>query len=1099
MIVTASETRTGKFAMRILRAALSIPACWLLCLPGVAQDMHELEERHARISVLYDQENYAAVVRQIDAQLKEAPGTPYADSLHSYLYKYGRSHRKLKDARAGVEAAERLYELVKARGHAGNELEALFDLSWIHYDAGELKQCARVDSLAVVVADSDPSVPLRQKGRARQYLAFDHSIIGDHRRSAQWALEALGIYAKADTVPPIQWAESFTAVGVAYWHLGRIRDSEQYYLKALEVLGEGQSQEVLARKASAHGNLGVLWQSAGDIARSKIHYYQNLMLLDQLIANATDQFLRDEATVNRTRTYLNLATVYFESGDVGRARELLEIAWNDRSKVLAADDPQLLTVKERMADLELSYGALDKAEELVSTYLVACEENYGTRSMEYNRACSKLGDIAQRQGDFARADSLFRVSLNAVERNSEASTNMAFALTLQRRARMYTVTGRHAEALSDLLKARQVLVNIYDTTHYKVAHADVLLAEAAFNGGDVHGALAYSRSAIHLLRDRVHALKSSKIPLAFPDPYILPDAILWSVRSQRALAGDRMVDPEWNTALDLAIASLARNKSAVQDEASKLLLIGAQKNLFDLALDVAYETYAHSGSEADVERFLALSEANRSILLKGRLNGFAGLRFAGVPDTVIARERELVGALTIGPGDRAAAADMDRREKEYADFLANLEQEHPQYFHLRYGEPQLTLDAIRKLLLTPDRQLLAYATTAAHLYVLVVGSEGASLERLDRRDLGDAVRTMNDAIAARTIEPYLAAAHEVYTLVIAPVAEQLEAPELLIIPDGDLHVVNFEALLTRASSPADFRNDLLIQRHTIAYLLSATTAVQFAGLARRHTKGTLALAPGFEDAMKQRYLAEVSDSARIDRRFLAYIRQPFAVRTAEKLAGLLSAKVMVGGEATEQHFREEAARHGILHLGTHADMNAASPMYSRLVLSKDGNGMAPDADGYLHAYEIYELDLRAQLAVLTACETGTGVNDGEGVRSLGYAFAYAGCPSLVMSLWKIDEKVSAEIITRFYELLATGMPKHHALHQAKLDHLSTAKDELLLPYYWAGMVLVGEVSPVDTGRRWSWWWGVGLVFLAGLVVFILRRARPRSSEALGRI
>ena len=77
--------------------------------------------------------------------------------------------------------AERIYALVKARGNAGHELEALFDLSWTYYDAGEMKQCARVDSIAVTVADGDPGILLSQRGRARQYLAFDYSVLGDHR------------------------------------------------------------------------------------------------------------------------------------------------------------------------------------------------------------------------------------------------------------------------------------------------------------------------------------------------------------------------------------------------------------------------------------------------------------------------------------------------------------------------------------------------------------------------------------------------------------------------------------------------------------------------------------------------------------------------------------------------------------------------------------------------------------------------------------------------------------------------------------------------------------------------------------------------------
>jgi CHAT domain-containing protein len=879
---------------------------------------------------------------------------------------------------------------------------------------------------------------------------------------------------------------------VAYWHLGRIREAEQYYMKALEKLGDAADHQSLERKVSANGNLGVMWQSAGDFARAKTYYHESLRNSDRVIAAAKDPFLRDDALVNRSRTYVNLATVHQQMGDIGRARELLAIAWKDRSAVLEPDDPQLLTVKDRLADIEMEGGSLDSAEVLVSSYAAACERKFGSRSEEYIRACSKLGEIARRKGHIARADSLFALSIAAGKLNADEATDVVLVQTLQHRARMNMEAGRTKAAIADLQRARQVLVNIYDTAHYKVAGMDVLLAEAAFRGGDPAGAQRYSRSAMTLMKDRITALRGSHAPLTFPDPHIFPDAVQWSVRAQRALAKPGAVRPEWNTDLDLAVTALARNKSALDDEASKLLLIGAQKSLFDLAMDIAYETHAASKSDKDLERFLSLTEADRSILLKGRLNAFAGLRFAGVPDSITAREHELVTALAIDPSDHAAASQMDRREQAYTAFLARLEKEYPMYFQLRYGEPGVTLDQVRKRLLTPERNLLVFAFVGDHLHALVVRTDTAALLRLDASGVAVAVAKVNESVAARS-DAYVTEAHTLYQKILDPVRGLLRGDELLIVPDGPLHTLNFELLLTKASTPKNFREHLLLQEFAIADLLSVTTAVQFADLARRGKEGVLALAPGFDDQLKQNYLTKVNDSALIDHRYLRYVRQPFAVNTAQELGGTMDARVLLGSDATEKNFRSSANEYGILHLGTHAEMNATTPMYSRLVLSKDGSGADPDADGYLHAYEIYELDLRAQLAVLTACETGVGKNDGEGVRSLGYGFAYAGCPSLVMSLWNIDEKVSSEIITRFYANLADGMPKHEALRKAKLDHLAHAPDELALPYYWAGMVLVGDVGPVATFSIFgsALWWIIGAVILALLGILLWRRkTRP---------
>ncbi|MCW5900280.1 MAG: CHAT domain-containing protein [Flavobacteriales bacterium] len=1071
-----------------MKHALAIAWACALPYPLLAGDGDALRQRHARIEALYKAGDHAQLITAIDVQLLEAQGTTWVDSLHYYLYKHARAHRMLKGAEAGAQAGERILRLVQARGVPKHELKALMDLSWYYYDIGRLIDCARVDSMGVALTDKHQVFSAEDRGKARQYLAFDHSVMGDHGTAARWARDALDEYERGGVTSPVLLAEATTALGVSLMHMGRYQEAEERFKGSLAILGEADDPDLINRRASVHGNLGVLWQHAGDLPRSLVHYQASIPCYDRVIAGAELGYLRDEAVLNRSRTYLNQATVYFELGDLGRAQRLLELAWKDRSSVLEPGDAQLLSVKDRMADVALAKGDLEQAVELVSAYLKACGERFGMHGEPYIRAASKLGDLYRRMGDHQRADSLFRTSLSVGGFGADAAMDQVLHLTLLRRAQLHSAMGRHAQALEDLRKARTVMVNIHGPGHFKVAQADILLAEAHYLAGEHQQAIEHARNARAILDDRVRALRANALPVNFPEPELLPEAIYWEVLAERAQAPGEPPSEHWNGSLDLAIASLARNRTALQDEASKLLLVAAQKRLFGLAIDLAQEAHAASGSQEEVDRFLAISEADRSVLLKGKLNAFAGLRFAGVPDSVLARERELIAALEVRADDRGTAMDRADKEEAYRKFLATLERTHPAYFALRHGEPRISISDIRERLLTKDRDLVVYAVTGEYLHVLVLGLHMAELLRLPISDLAGQVRALNEAIATRDAAAYVEHAHTLYEVVFAPVAERTTAPELLIIPDGPLHLLNFEALLTAPSKAADFKANLLIRRHAIAYLLSASTALRFADLKQGRAKGTLALAPGFTDDVKQDYLARVKDTTLIDRHFLRYVRQPFAVHTAQDLGGLLSARVMVGGEATEQRFREQAARHGILHLGTHAEMNTTSPMYSRLVLSKDGLGMEPDADGYLHAYEIYALDLRAQLAVLTACETGTGQHDaGEGVRSIGYGFAFAGCPSLVMSLWKIDEKVSSEIITRFYANLAKGLPKHIALRQAKLDHLDHAVDEMTLPYYWAGLVLVGDVEPVDLGGRWSWTTILAVAALVLMLLLFLRR------------
>jgi CHAT domain-containing protein len=145
-------------------------------------------------------------------------------------------------------------------------------------------------------------------------------------------------------------------------------------------------------------------------------------------------------------------------------------------------------------------------------------------------------------------------------------------------------------------------------------------------------------------------------------------------------------------------------------------------------------------------------------------------------------------------------------------------------------------------------------------------------------------------------------------------------------------------------------------------------------------------------------------------------------------------------------------------------------------------------DNFLYTYEIYDQDLSSQLAILTACETGKPTYQaGEGMISLAHAFTYAGSESILTSLWKIDEKSSARIVSLFYDNLALGMPKDKALKEAKLNYLSTSQGRELAPQYWSGLVLMGNTSPLELETGISlWFWIKGGLIVLFLLFFLLK-------------
>ena len=146
------------------------------------------------------------------------------------------------------------------------------------------------------------------------------------------------------------------------------------------------------------------------------------------------------------------------------------------------------------------------------------------------------------------------------------------------------------------------------------------------------------------------------------------------------------------------------------------------------------------------------------------------------------------------------------------------------------------------------------------------------------------------------------------------------------------------------------------------------------------------------------------------------------------------------------------AQASILHFTTHGTLNNASPMYSYLTLAEGG----PNDDGLLEAWELMQLDLKADLAVLSACETARGrIGGGEGVIGLSWAMFIAGVPSTVVSQWKVESASTRDLMVNFHRSLLSSQPtKADALRQAALKLMRNP--ETSHPFYWAGFVLVGD-------------------------------------------
>ena len=194
----------------------------------------------------------------------------------------------------------------------------------------------------------------------------------------------------------------------------------------------------------------------------------------------------------------------------------------------------------------------------------------------------------------------------------------------------------------------------------------------------------------------------------------------------------------------------------------------------------------------------------------------------------------------------------------------------------------------------------------------------------------------------------------------------------------------------------------------------------------------------------------------------------------------MDADTFVGLEATEQKFRNISGDYDILHLAMHTIINDSLPMFSRLAFSPVNQDT--EDDGWLNTADIYNLQLNARMTVLSACDTGTGVlRTGEGVMSLARGFLYAGSPTMIMTLWEVEDRSGTEIMKEFYKNLKAGKPVDIALRNAKLEHIKHSDPFTSHPHFWLGYISIGLNEPIFRGYDYIFYITLSIIMV--LVIF----------------
>jgi CHAT domain-containing protein len=288
---------------------------------------------------------------------------------------------------------------------------------------------------------------------------------------------------------------------------------------------------------------------------------------------------------------------------------------------------------------------------------------------------------------------------------------------------------------------------------------------------------------------------------------------------------------------------------------------------------------------------------------------------------------------------------------------------------------------------------------------------------------------------------------------------------LIVVPDGELWNLPFQAMM---SAPDRY----LVEDYAVSYAPSLTVLREMAALRRRRQASNrnaspelLALGnPALGGGTAGRTTVSTPAAGTRGGQLEPLPEAEREVETLRQLYGAARSRIYSGANATEEQVKSEAPRYAVLHLATHGVLDDANPMYSYVVLAQPGE--VKREDGLLEAWEMMKMDLKADLFVLSACETARGrVSAGEGVVGMSWALFVAGVPTTVVSQWKVNSASTTALMLEFHRQLRAGgqnansprqtpLTKAEALRRASLKLLRS--DAYRHPFYWAAFTVVGD-------------------------------------------
>lgn len=946
-------------------------------------------------------------------------------------------------------------------------------------EAQLLSNQGTAESLRKAVEKYEGVLPLLRAAQERQTEAATlqsagvvYGRLGEYKKSSEYFDQALPLWHAAGDRKGE--SEALYEIGIYYWRVGENEKALEYLSQALRLkrtIGDEHGAAITLT------GIGWVYERLGRLHDALDNYNQALPPL-----RAAGDGPMEAAVFNSIGlVYYTLGEPQKASGSFDQALALSRASGNRYNEALA-----LSNIGGLHGQLGDHQKALDYYEKALTLWR-AMGERWGESTTLHN-----IGSAYEKTREYQKALEYYEQALALARTLGDRSGE---SVTLHNIGAVYKSVGDLQKAFEYYDRALQLLRAVGDrkTEAVTLSHiGSILLSQ-----GKPEEALTYQRQALTLQR-------------AVGDRHNEAVTLYNMAHAERDLG--RFDEARSNIEATLDIFEDVR--SQLFGEQLRTSVSATSQDYYYFYIDLLMRMHRREPSARYDEDALRASERARA---RGLLEMLAVSRAdirQGVDAELLQRERtaqrqlgakaEQLTRLLAGKYAEEEAAAVRKEQEELLDAYREAEEQirkrSPKYAALTQPRPLSSREIQQEL--DAGTLLLEYALGEEHSYLWAVTPTSVeSFELPGRAEIEAQSRRAYEALTARSrvvrfekkearLErseradaDFAPAAEALSRTVLGPLAGALEGKRLLVVSDGALQYVPFAALPEPGATRAGGYRPLILGHEVVSLpSASALSLLRRETVGRRQGDKTVAVLadPVFgEDDPRVRRVPVGGDPvasgangaahetreptgelgrALRDAGESAFRRLPFTRREAEGILALTprgeGRKSLDFDASRETAVGADLGRYRIVHFATHGLLNSQHPELSGVVLSLvDREGR--QRDGFLRAYEIYNLKLGAELVVLSACRTALGKEiKGEGLAGLTRGFMYAGAPRVVASLWAVEDETTAELMRRFYRgILVRKQRPAAALREAQVG---IWKERRLPPYYWAGFVLQGE-------------------------------------------